>query len=91
MEASKDNLLSNIRDNWKFFVVIFLMGMAYSENESQKQKFNNLSERVDKKIQVIYENSKEIRALEFNQIKLQGEEKMVLYRLKKLEDEHKSK
>ena len=82
---NKDKTLSSIRDNWKFFVLIFLVGMAYNDSETHKQKFKTLEDRVDKKIRVIYQNVSGIKKIERVQVVDQEKEKLVLYRLNEIE------
>ena len=89
-EEIKDKTLSSIRENWKFFVLIFLIGMAYAEQKGRDTRFENLTSRVDKKIKVLYEIKLDV--LELNKKSaVEGEaEKHILYRIKNLEDELKN-
>ena len=82
----KDKTLSNIRENWKFFVLIFLIGMAYAEQKGRDKDFTNLSNRVDKKIQLLNHLEKEVKQLEKDAAITMEKETLVLYRIDKLEN-----
>ncbi len=61
---SESKLLTNVRENWKFFVLIFLIGVAYSDQKTQRDKFNTLERRVQNKIEIQNELKESIKELE---------------------------
>jgi len=89
-EEIKDRTLSSIRDNWKFFVLIFLIGMAYAEQKSRATSFHNLSDRVDKKIRVLYDIKLEVLQLNKKSAVEEETEKHLLYRIKSIEEKLKN-
>ncbi len=82
---NKSKVLSNIRENWKFFVLIFLIGVAYADSKAFLKDFTNLSDRVDKKIQVQNEIREDIMQLLIQQAVEKETAKYTDYRIKQLE------
>ena len=61
---SESKLLGDIKSNWKFLVLIFLIGVAYSDQKTQRDKFNNLEQRVQKKIKIQNDLKEDIKELQ---------------------------
>lgn len=85
-QENKSKALSNIRENWKFFVLIFLIGVAYADSKGFMKDFANLSDRVDKKIQVQNSIINDVTELKIQQAVEQALEKQIEYRLEQLEN-----
>jgi len=81
-----DTTLGNIRENWKFFVLIFLIGMAYADQKARDKEFYNLNARVEKKIKILNEVKQDVVELNKKSEVEAEREKFVLHRLKILEN-----
>lgn len=84
MDESKreSKLLTDVKSNWKFFVIIFLIGVAYAENKAFLNNFINLSTRVDKKIKLQNDMNSDIIELRIKQAVDDEHERFIEYLIK---------
>ena len=85
---------SSLRSNWAIIIAvvvgIYTGGQLKADFETEKVKRIQIEERLDKKIQVIYQNLRSISDLEKDLLIRKEGEKLVLYRINELEKKLKN-
>ena len=62
--TNKEDPFSGIKNNWRFIVLIFLVGGAYFQFSQMQKDIETLNLRLDKKIKILNQNDDRIHELD---------------------------